>query len=152
VRAENLSAVEIISALGLEPLPIEGGFYRQTHHDSVSSAIYFLITPDEFSAMHRLSGPELWHFYAGDPVSMLLLSPDGEVDEPVLGIDLLFGQRPQVMVGAGVYMGASTTGTWSLLGTTMAPPFTAIGLEFPSAAALIAGWPTARSRITDLTR
>lgn len=147
-----MTAAEIVEALGLVPLPVEGGYFRQTHNDTLSTAIYFLVTPDEFSAMHRLSGPELWHFYGGAPASMLLLRPDGDVHEPILGNDLRAGHRPQVMVDAGTYMGASTTGAWSLLGTTMAPPFTEEGLEFPDATELFAGWPSARKRILSLTR
>lgn len=146
------TADEIVELLDLAPLPDEGGLYRRTHHDGWSTAIYFLVTSGEFSAMHRLGGPELWHFYAGAPVSMLLLHPDGTATEPVLGTDLHAGQRPQQMVEAGVCMGASTTGDWSLLGTTMAPPFTEVSLEFPSVDALVEQWPAAQARIRSLTR
>jgi uncharacterized protein len=152
VPVPDLTADAIVDLLDLVPLPEEGGFYRRTHHDGRSTAIYFLMTPGEFSAMHRLGGPELWHFYAGDPATMLLLHADGAVTEPVLGTDLRAGERPQVMVPAGVCMGASTGGAWTLLGTTMAPPFTDVTLEFPPLASLLEGWPSAATRIRSLTR
>ena len=148
----DLTAAEIIELLGLSPLPVEGGYFRVTHSSDRSSAIYFLMTPGEFSAMHRLVHPELWHWYAGAPATMLLLDPDGGVREPVLGVDLAAGQRPQVMVDPGVFMGASTSGHWTLVGTTMAPPFTEVGLEFPTVAQLVERWPGAAERIASLVR
>ena len=114
---------EVARLLGLAPMPIEGGRWTQTWRDEHGSAIYFLMQPGDFSAMHRLDGPELWHHYAGAAVQMLLLDQDGQVNRPVLGDDLSAGQRPFVAVPAGVWMGARTTGDWSLVGTTMAPPF-----------------------------
>ena len=150
--SSDLTSDEIIELLGLAPLPVEGGFFRVTHSSDRSSAIYFLMTPGGFSAMHRLIHPELWHWYAGAPAAMLLLDPDGGVREPVLGVGLAAGQRPQVMVDPGVYMGASTTGDWTLVGTTMAPPFTEVGLEFPTVAQLVERWPGAADRIASLVR
>ena len=85
--------------------------------------------PGDFSALHRLSGPELWHHYAGAPVEMLLLEPGGAVSRPMLGDDLGSGQRPMVAVPAGVWMAATTTGDWSLTGATLAPPYDPDGFE-----------------------
>jgi len=74
------------------------------------------------------------------------------VDEPVLGTDLTSGERPQVTVGGGVWQGAETLGAWTLLGTTMAPPFRGKDFELGSAAVLAEGWPAAAGRIAELTR
>jgi predicted cupin superfamily sugar epimerase len=148
----ELSADEIIELLQLQPLRGEGGYIRVTQDSEISCAIYFMVTPGEFSAMHSLGGPELWHYYAGAPASMLLLLPGGGVDHPVLGAELRAGQRPQVWVEAEVCMGASTLGEWSLLGTTMAPPFVPAELRFPPTADLLTGWPSAADRIRELTR
>ncbi len=91
---------EIKKSLRLEPLPNEGGFYAETYRSSfdvpasslpggysggrsLATAIYFLLTADNFSAMHRLRGDETYHFYLGDPVEMLQLNPDG-TGEPIL--------------------------------------------------------------------
>lgn len=147
-----LTADQVIELLELAPLPVEGGFFRVTHSSEHSSAIYFLMTPEGFSAMHCLIHPEMWHYHAGSPATMLLLDPDGGVRQPVLGIDLAAGQRPQVMVEPGVHMGASTSGAWTLVGTTMAPPFTSVGQEFPTVAQLVERWPAAAPRIASLVR
>ncbi|MGH3098108.1 MAG: cupin domain-containing protein [Streptosporangiales bacterium] len=142
--------------LGLEPLPGEGGLYRQTVADGRSSAIYFLLIAPEFSAMHRLDSPEVYHFYAGAPLRLLLLHPDGTATEPVLGTDLgtdlAAGQRPQLLVPAGVWQGSSSLGAWSLVGTTMAPPFSSGGFELGDTDALRTGWPAAADRVAQLCR
>ncbi len=152
VSPDPLTADEVIDLLDLAPLPREGGWFRRTHVDGHSAAILFLVTPEAFSAMHVLTVTEVWHFHAGAPASMLLLDPDGGVHEPVLGTDLRAGEQPQVVVPAGVHQGASTTGAWSLVGTTTAPPFDDGCFSLDVAAQLRAGWPSAAERIGELTR
>lgn len=137
-----MTAQEIIELLGLEPLPQEGGFYRETYRApleipesglpevyegvrNASTAIYFLITPDECSALHILPTDEMFHFYAGDPVDMLLLYPDGATATAALGVDLAAGQRPQALAPGDVWQGCRLRdgGDWALLGCTVAPGF-----------------------------
>lgn len=148
----TLRASDIVRILELEPLPSEGGMWVQSYRDDHSSAIYFLIQDGDFSAMHRLPGPEIWHFHAGAPAQMLLLFPDGASLEPILGSDLASGQRPQVAVPPGVWQGASSTGDWSLLGTTMAPPYREDSFELGDGSLLGAHFPAALGRIQELTR
>jgi predicted cupin superfamily sugar epimerase len=145
-------AQRIIDLLRLEPLPDEGGLYRQTHADEASTAIYYLLAGGGFSALHLLDGPEIYHFYAGAPLQLLLLYPDGSVTEPVLGPDISAGQRPQIVVPAGVWQGSSSTGEWTLLGTTMAPPFDWAGFRLGDRAELADRYPRAAARIAQLTR
>jgi len=100
----------VIAALDLAPLPREGGFFRQTWRDATgrSSAIYFLVTEDGFSALHRLKTlHEIWHHHAGDGVEHVILDPtDGSVGITCLGGDVLRGDIPQLLVPAGVWQGA----------------------------------------------
>lgn len=149
---ESLSAERVINLLGLEPLPEEGGYWVQTVRNSLSTAIYYLLTPEGFSAMHRLQASELYHYYAGDPVRLLLLHQDGGVTEPVIGPDIEDGQRPQVLVSKGVWQGSSTLGDWSLLGTTMAPPYSDEIFDLGDREKLLKVWPGAKKRIVALTR
>jgi uncharacterized protein len=142
----------VAELLGLEPLPDEGGLFRRTHIDAHSSAIYFLLIAPDFSAMHRLTATETYHWYAGAPLRLLLLGADGQVSEPVLGPGLAAGQRPQLVVPAGTWQGSSSTGEWSLVGTTTAPPFDWDGFELGQRAALTARYPEAATRIAALTR
>ena len=139
--------------LGLHPLPHEGGLYQQTFTDAHSSAIYFLLLAPDVSALHRLDATEIYHWYAGSPLRLLLLhGPDGRLEEPTLGPDLDAGERPQIVVPAGTWQGSSPAGAWSLVGTTMAPPFAWSGFRLGERAELLDRWPSARARITALTR
>ncbi len=92
---------------------------------AAGTAIYYLLTPDTFSAMHRLASDEIFHFYLGDPVEMLHLHPDGTHQVLVIGPDLEAGQRPQVIVPRHTWQGARLIpgGRYALLGTTVAPAF-----------------------------
>lgn len=147
-----MDANEVIELLGLHPLVDEGGQWAQTWRDEHSSAIYFLLRPDDFSALHRLGGVELWHHYSGAAVEMLLLEPGGTVLRPQLGDDLAAGERPVVAVGAGTWMAAGTCGEWSLVGTTMAPPFDNVSFELGDRAALSAAYPEAAEDIARFAR
>lgn len=160
------TAAEIIDQLRLEPLPHEGGFFRQTYVSTVSltggrpagTAIYFLITPDDFSALHTLVSEEIWHFYAGDPVEHLMFAPDGfDITRTRLGADLAAGQRPQLLVPAGRIQGArllpgATVHGWALLGCTMSPGWDAREFALADRAALLAALPAAAADIRALTR
>jgi uncharacterized protein len=138
------TAAQLIEYLGLEPLTIEGGLFRQSYvaAESIAAealpqryrgprtfggAIYYLLTSeaDSFSALHRLETDEIYHFYLGDPVEMLLLYADGRGERIVLGPDILHGQHVQFVVPRGVWQGSRVLagGSFALMGTTMAPGF-----------------------------
>ena len=143
---------EISNILGLEPLLLEGGMWAQTLKDENSTAIYYLLTKNNFSAMHKLESVEVYHYYAGAPAKMLLLDSSGKVEEPVLGSDLDSGHRPQIIVEPGVWQGSKTTGEWTLLGTTMAPPYSQEMFQLADREELLKGWPDSKEKIYELTR
>jgi uncharacterized protein len=169
-----LTVDEIIRRLGLVPLQGEGGYYAETYRAAgqippsalsagyegagrqFSSAIYYLLTnqADSFSALHRLRGDEVYHFYLGDPVDMLLLDPDGSSRQIVLGQNLELGQMVQFCVPAGVWQGSSLLpgGQFALMGTTMAPAFDFRDFEAGRRGELIRTYPAMRERIERLTR
>jgi len=138
------TVAQLIEHLRLESLAFEGGYFCQTYAAEESmaadalparyggprklgSAIYYLLTsePDSFSALHRLKTDEIYHFYLGDPVEMLLLHPGGRSERVVLGSDVLGGQHAQFVVPRGVWQGSRliSGGSFALMGTTMAPGF-----------------------------
>jgi predicted cupin superfamily sugar epimerase len=166
------TAEELIEFLGLEPLEIEGGWYRQTYISAetisadhlperysvdkpFSTQIYFLLRSkhDSFSAMHRLPTDEVYHFYLGDPVEMLLLASGGTSEVIILGGDLFGGQYVQHTVPAGVWQGSRLVsgGEWALMGTTMAPGFTLEDFEAGSREGLVAAYPDRKEWIAQLT-
>ncbi len=125
--------VALIEAYGLEPLPVEGTLFASTYRSRGSSpdgapvgtAMIGLYAHDPLSRslFHRLPSDEVWHFYDGDPIRLVLLHPDGEVDEVWLGADVGAGQRVQAVVPAGVWQAGELApdGTYALFGCTMAP-------------------------------
>jgi predicted cupin superfamily sugar epimerase len=158
---------EIMRKLGLEPLRDEGGYFSETYRSviripagtgtgerSLSTAIYYLLSPDTFSALHRLASDEVYHFYLGDPVEMLLLGPDGSSDTAVLGPNLLEGMRLQMVVPAGVWQGSRLVpgGEFALMGATMAPGFDPSDFQLGSREDLAGRYPGVRDLIMGLTR
>ena len=152
------------------PLAREGGFFAETYraHEvlptgtldpgrpggrSLASAIYYLLTPGTFSALHRLHSDEVFHFYLGDPVEMLQLLPHGEGRVQVLGTDLIAGMRPQVVVPRGVWQGTRLIpgGRMALLGTTVSPGFDPRDYEQGERNTLVAAYPAFREGILALT-
>jgi len=167
----QLTAQQVITLLGLKPLPGEGGFYAETYRPELNlsaeqidpayggprraaTAIYYLLTPESFSALHRLTGDELYHFYAGDPVDLALLHPNGSHETLRLGNDLARGQRPQLLVPGGCWQGSALEpgGSWALVGTTMTPGYDQRDFELGERSALIAAYPDAVGLIRRLTR
>jgi predicted cupin superfamily sugar epimerase len=120
----GMGTEEIIRALGLRPLPVEGGLFAENVQDEHASSIYYLLLAHQFSALHRLTRMEIFVHHAGAPARMFLLHPDGLVRRPVLGMDLKAGQRPQVVVPAGTWQATETLGEWTLMGTVVSPPYT----------------------------
>ncbi|KAA2261912.1 cupin domain-containing protein [Solihabitans fulvus] len=147
-----MRADEVIKALGLQQLPVEGGSWAQSWRSAECSAIHYLLAAPEFSGVHRLNRLEIYAFHGGAPVRMLLLHPDGTVTEPVLGMDLGDGQRPQVAVPAGVWQASETLGEWSLVGTVVVPPYQDDSVEFGRADELCAEYPAHAARIRALSR
>jgi uncharacterized protein len=129
------NAGDIVRLLGMKPHP-EGGHYVETFRDSkvsagraASTAIYFLLKRGERSHWHKVDAAEAWHFYAGDALRLRLSRYGQGTDIRVLGPNLLTGERPQIVVPAGVWQSAESLGDWTLVGCTVAPGFRFEGLE-----------------------
>ncbi len=165
-----ITADKIKSLLNLKPHPVEGGYFAETYRSqqhiprdalpdsyksdrSLATAIYYLLTPETFSAMHRLPTDEIFHFYLGDPVKMLQLLPDGSARAITLGPDILNGMHLQVTVEKGVWQGSRLLpgGKFALLGTTMSPGFELRDFELGQRYLLVDSYPQFRDLITALT-
>jgi hypothetical protein len=159
-----MTAEEIKALLKLEAHP-EGGWYRRTYTSEVSVAllrgvrpygtsIYYLLEEGTFSEMHMVASDEIFHFYLGDPVEMLLLYPDARSAVLTLGPDLETGQQPQILVPAGVWQGEWLVegGKMALFGCTVTPGFDFADYHSGSYAELAATWPAEAERIRKLTR
>ncbi len=166
-----MTAEDVKQLLQLTPLEMEGGFFRETYRSrwlvppdhlpqgirgarSLGTAIYYLITPETFSTLHRLPGTEVFHFYLGDPAVMLQLHPDGSSRTVTLGQDLAKGHQPQVVVRGGIWQGCRLTedGQWALLGTTMSPGFDYADYETGNREELSAQYPDLAEAIRRYTK
>jgi predicted cupin superfamily sugar epimerase len=164
------SPAQLIQYLELKPHP-EGGFYRETYRcdeeiplnalaerysdaRSISTAIYYLLTPDMFSTMHLVQTDEIYHFYAGAPLQVLLLLPDGTSRVVIVGPNPLDGHHPQLVIPRGWWQGSRVLapGEYTLIGATVAPGFDFADFEIGTRAELTAKYPEAADMISALTR
>ena len=168
------TAARLVEHFGLEPLPVEATWFVSTYRSAADTidggpvgtamiGLYCTGTatttaadggggePDSRSLFHRLAFDEVWHFYGGQPIRMVLLHPDGSDDEVVLGDDPLAGHRVQFVVPAGTWQAGELApgGDWALFGCTMAPGFTGNCFEGGSRSALLATHP---ARAADIER
>lgn len=167
--ATNLraSARAVIEALGLGPHP-EGGYFAETFRSPLtvgssahpgerraSTAIYFLLAAGEFSAFHRVRSDEVWHHYAGDVLELHSIDASGAHQRRLLGVDLVWGERPQLVIPAGVWQAARPlpgSAGYVLVGCTVAPGFEFADFEMPARDALLREYPDQRALIESLTR
>lgn len=165
---------KIIQRFDLKPLPVEGGLFSRSYISdetihgaslperyrgvarNFGSAIYAMMVdePDCFSTMHRLLTDEVYHFYLGDAIEMLLLYPDGSSKHVELGQDIFNGQNVQFVVPSGVWQGfhLKAGGRFALIGTTMAPAFHVEDFEVIDRETLLKQYPHEEHLIIALTR
>ena len=130
-----ITSKQLIDTLDLQPHP-EGGWYRETWRAETATgqraagtAIYYLLEVGDVSHWHRVDAAEIWHWYAGGPLSMTV-SPDGhDAESWLLGPEILAGQRPQRTVPADWWQTATSMGAWTLVGCTVSPGFEFDGFE-----------------------
>lgn len=159
---EQMTAWEVVRLLKLEPLDQEGGYFRRTGESATIlpgglrawSMIHSLITPEGFSALHRLGKEEVWCFHAGDPLESLRLKPDGSGEWVKLGLNLARGERPQDVVPAQIWQGTrlAAGGRWALVTCVVAPEFVWSDFELGTREALVASHGGFADDIRALTR
>lgn len=156
-----MKAEHLIARLGLQPLPDEGGYYKETYRSSqklgersLSTAIYYMLTSNANSKLHRLKSDEIYHFYFGDPVQMLLLYPNGESRVVFLGHNFLASQKSQFLVPEGTWMGSMVIEGehgYAFMGTTVSPGFEFSDFELGDQGELIDMYPQHKGLIQELT-
>jgi predicted cupin superfamily sugar epimerase len=158
-----------IDHLDLDAHP-EGGYYRETYRagQSISEAalpdrfngprnvatlIYFLLPANAFSALHRIQQDEVWHFYAGAPITLHRIAPDGTYSTETLGRSVANGQQLHTVVPAETWFGATVEGDdgYGLAGCTTAPGFEFDDFELADREALTEAFPQHRGVVERLT-
>jgi predicted cupin superfamily sugar epimerase len=164
------TAEEVIEKLSLIPLEGEGGYFRQSFSDETqvlfpassraassrpaSTAIYYLITREQFSALHQLPQTEIFHFYLGSPVEMLQIDANGNLNKFILGQDVLNNQQVQLVVPPKTWQGTRLlqAGNWALMGATVSPGFAYEDMLLADRKRLINQFPQHSEIITQFTR
>ena len=164
---------QLTDFFGFEALKVEGGQFIQTYksperlpqrvlppgynepHPMGTAILYFYTSdPDSFSAVHKLPTEEIYHYYLGNPVEMLLMYPEGKTERVILGTDVLNGQKVQFVVPRGVWQSSHLLpgGEYALVGTTMAPGFENGDYQGGEREELIQRYPQEADLIRQLTR
>lgn len=164
----SFSAVEWIRYLNLAQHP-EGGWYREVYRSrqtvvlndnpqkqrAAGTSIYYLLEDKDFSAFHRLKSDEIWHFYMGSPLDLFFLSESqDECGHVILGQNLDSGHHLQYTIPAGTWFAArvSSSGSYSLIGCTVAPGFEFEDFEIAGRETLLSRFKKNRKIILELTR
>jgi predicted cupin superfamily sugar epimerase len=158
----NKVAARLIRRLGLEKHP-EGGYFKQTYTADtivnvagyrgprhVSTAIYYMLVDDQFSAFHRIRSDELWHHYSGGPLTLYAMVR-GRLSQIKMGKGK--GQTPQVAIRANTWFAASLNNkkSYCLLGCTVSPGFDNRDWELGSRSELVKRYPQHRKIIERYT-
>jgi len=163
-------AERIINKLNLMPHP-EGGYYREIYRSNeiipksalperysgdrrMGTGIYYLLTPGDISAMHKVKSDETFHFYGGDATELLLLYPDGTAKVIEMGHDIERGMSLTVTIEHGVWQGQRLKpgGKYALFGTTVNPGFEYDDFEFANRDELLEKYPDFSEMILKLTK
>lgn len=147
----GLAAADIISHFDLRPLPVEGGYFRETYTADLQlpasilppsirserpakSVILYLLTAETQSRLHRLETDEVWHFYLGDRVDVYVFGAEFGYTKIGLGHDLLNGQTVQTVVPAHSWFGARLQrgGSWALMACSLAPAYSDDDFSLPN--------------------
>ena len=159
----------LVKHLELLPHP-EGGFYKETYRSegsiaknalngfkgdrNFSTAIYFLLTSENFSSLHRIKQDELWHFYEGSALNVHPIPPHGKHEVLEIGNQIENGEQYQAWVPAGAWFGATVKdqNSYSLVGCTVAPGFDFEDFELAKKEELLKLFPQHSEIISKLCR
>ena len=163
----NHSAEYFIKSLNMTAHP-EGGYFKEsfispsklapnTLHINEErllwTSIYFLLRTGEVSNFHRLKSDEMWYFHAGESLTIYMISPDGELIEKQLGLNIEKGETPQVLVPKDYIFGSAMNNEgFSLVGCMVAPGFDCKDFELFEREDLLEKYPNYREVIEKLTR
>lgn len=164
---QRINVDELVSTYDLEPHP-EGGFYKETYRAAkvianealpshagarnYSTGIYYLLPAGSHSKLHRIQSDEMWHFYLGDPMTIVQISPEGAVETVLLGHDVQAGHKVQHVVPAGYWFGAypNEGSEYAFVGCTVAPGFDFADFEFGHRDEMLQQYPHAQDIIERL--
>ncbi|MDR0802479.1 cupin domain-containing protein [Fluviicola sp.] len=154
-------AREIIKSFDLKSHP-EGGFYYETYRSPESipgknrqllTSIYFLITGNSCSNLHRIQSDECWYFHEGSTLLVHSLFPDGKHEITELGLNMEQGEVPFHVVPAKTIFGSHLKGDkgYAFVSCAVAPGFDFADFELFASEDLLNTYPQHRAIIEKLT-
>ena len=163
------SAKYYIEKLGLIQ-HVEGGAFNETYRSELiipqatlpigfkgnrnaSTAIYFLLSFGQFSAFHKILSDEMWHFYAGQTLTIYEIENNGNLITHILGADLENGETFQCVIKAGNWFGSrcELANGFSLVGCTVSPGFDFADFELANKNELCQAFPALVNLISEMT-
>ncbi len=159
-----------IEKLQLLPHP-EGGYYREIYragemilaehlpgnfmgNRNISTAIYFLLHRNDFSAFHKLKSDEFWHFYDGSAIKISLFDEDGKFSEIFLGKNITEGEKFQIVIKKNCWFAAELVdkNSFALVGCTVSSGFDFQDFEIADCKELIKKFPFYEDKIKRLSK
>lgn len=138
---------QLIQALGLEPHPTEGGYFKRTYTAAVTApcaagirpcltSIYYLLSDDSrIGYLHKNQSDIIHYFHSGSAIRYWIIHPEGRLETAILGNDLAQGQTPQLTVHGGCWKASELiAGEYGLLSEAVSPGFDYQDMELASAA------------------
>jgi len=162
---EDLTAEQVRDLLELEPNQT-CGFVRVTYLSGqtlgagalpapfaaerpVGSGLYFMVTPQAPVRLHRIRNDQLYHYYRGDPLELVLMKVDGSSATATIGPDIAAGQHLQFFIPGNTFHTARVAGKrrWFLGGSTEWPGVIPADVELGDAEALARRYPEVAAEI-----
>lgn len=148
----------------------EGGFFKESFvsNENISvknsnsdidelrklwTSIYFLLRDDEISSFHRLKSDEMWYYHSGSPLTIYMISPEGELITKELGLNIENGEKPQILVPKNYIFGSAMNNEgYALVGCMVSPGFEFKDFELFERNYLLETYPEYKEIILKLTR
>ncbi|AVQ44928.1 cupin domain-containing protein [Clostridium botulinum] len=148
----------------------EGGYYKEsfisaeniTDSDLTTTfedkrilwtSIYFLLRNGEVSNFHRLKSDEMWYYHSGSPLTIYMITPEGELITEQLGLNIEKGEKPQVLVPKNYIFGSAMNNKgYALVGCMVSPGFEFRDFELFERDTLLNLYPKYKETIEKLTR
>ena len=124
------------------PAPFESG-------RPAGSALYFMLTPEEPVKLHRIRNDQLYHYYLGDPLEILMMMTDGTTQHHIVGPDIRAGHKVQLFIPGNTFHTARVIGSrrWFLGGSTEWPGVEPADVELGKMDELAAKYPNVAEQI-----
>ena len=147
----------------------EGGFYKEiyTSEENITAkelkvefegsrilwtSIYFLLRDGEVSNFHRLKSDEMWYYHSGSPLTIYIITPEGELITEKLGLNIKNGEKPQVLVPKDYIFGSAMNNEgYALVGCMVSPGFEFRDFELFKRSFLLEKYPQYEDTILKLT-